>query len=230
MSQALPWLHLKRDRQLKFMNDAISTNVGFDSPYFHPYQDTELLEQFGFIPGLKEFLVIRQVHALEHATVWMLSDTVNFQRTKLSTSYLSADNETIGGLSTEKGFYLYGDINPLKLRKAVNSALNRLQQGEWNLALHPRCGTNSSVAAMLTAGMAMTAHLTLPKLPVHQIMGMGLAALTANYLAPDIGIYVQKYITTAIPFNLKLEKITKITDKSGNLGYFVRLKWITNSY
>lgn len=209
------------------MNDVIHANVGFDSPYFHPHQDAELLEQFGFIPGLKEFLIIRQVHALEHATVWMLSDKVNYKKTKLSTSYLSADNETIGGLSTEKGFYLYGEINPLRLRKAVNLALNRLQQGEWNLALHPRCGTNSSVAAMLTAGMAATAHLALPRSPVHQIMGMGLAALTANYLAPDIGIYVQKYITTAIPFNLKLQKITKIIDKSGNSGYFVGLKWIS---
>ncbi|PSB11006.1 hypothetical protein C7B62_07100 [Pleurocapsa sp. CCALA 161] len=207
------------------MNDVIFPNSELDS-YFHPERDIELLKQFGFIPGLKDFLVIRQVHALEHATVWMLSDTVNSKRTKLSTSYLSADNETIGGLSTEKGFYLYGEINPFKLRKAVNLALIRLQQGEWNLALHPRCGTNSSVAAMLTAGMAVTAHFALPRSPVHQIMGMGFAAIAANYLAPDLGIYVQKYITTAIPFNLKLHKITQITDKSGKLGYFVKLNWI----
>jgi hypothetical protein len=207
------------------MQDAIFHNSGLDC-YFHPNQDTELLEQFGFIPGLKEFLVIRQVHALEHATVWMLSDAVNFKKSKLSTSYLSADNETIGGLSTEKGFYLYGEINPLKLRRAVNLALIRLQQGEWNLALHPRCGTNSSVAAMLTAGMAVTAHFALPRSPFHQIMGMGLASITANYLAPDLGIYVQKYITTAIPFNLKLQKITQIRDKSGKVSYFVKLNWI----
>lgn len=210
------------------MSDAIYTNLEFD-PYSHPNRDAELLKQFGFIPGLKEFIVVRQIHALEHATVWMLSDAVNFKKTKLSTSYLSTDNETIGGLSTEKGFYLYGEIEPLKLRKAVRLALNRLQQGDWNLALHPRCGTNSSVAAMLTAGMAMTAHLTLPKFPLHQIAGMGLAALTANYLAPDLGIYVQKYLTTAIPFNLELQNITKITDKSSNSGYFIRLKWISNN-
>lgn len=213
------------------MNDAIfpnPPNVGLAPGFFHPHQDTELLEQFGFIPGFKEFLIIRQVHALEHATVWMLSDAVNTKRTKLSTNYLSADNETIGGLSTEQGFYLYGEINPLKLRQSVNLALTRLQQGEWNLALHPRCGTNSSVAAVLTTGMAITAHLALPRSPLHQIMGVGLAALTANYLAPDLGIYVQKYLTTAIPFNLKLQKITKITDKAGKSGYFVKLKWIDN--
>jgi len=208
------------------MNDAI-LNSEFHSLNCNPQQDTELLEQFGFIPGLKEFLIIRQVHALEHATVWMLSDGINSKRSKLVAGYLSADNETIGGLSTEKGFYLYGDINPLKLRQAVNSALARLQSGENRLALHPRCGTNSSVAAMLTAGMTITAHFTLPRSPFHQIMGVGLAALTANYIAPDLGMYVQKYITTAIPFNLKLQKITKITDKAGNSGYFVRLKWIS---
>ena len=211
------------------MSDAIYTNVGFDFPYPDPNQDSELIKQLGFIPGLKELLIIRQVHALEHATIWMLSNPLNSRKGRFSTSYLSADNETIGGLSTERGFYLYGDINALKLRKAVSSALTRLQQGEWNLALHPRCGTNSSVAAMLTAGMSMTAHLMLPREPIHQLVGMGFAALTANYLAPDIGMYVQKYVTTAIPFNLKLKNITKVVDKSGNSGYFVRLNWITNN-
>ena len=209
------------------MNDATLNISGFDSPYFHPDRDTELIRQLGFIPGLKEFLIIRQIHALEHATVWILSNCASLSQTKLATSYLSADNETIGGLSTEKGFYLYGEINPLKLRQAVRTALTRLQQGEWNLALHPRCGTNSSVAMLLTAGMTMTAHFTLPREPIHQLMGMGLATLAANYLAPDIGIYVQKYLTTSIPFNLKLQKITKIVDKSGNSGYFVRLNWVS---
>ena len=209
------------------MSNAIYANAEFN-PCLHPSFDAELLEQFGFIPGLKEFIVIRQVHALEHATVWMLSDAVN-RKTKLSASYLSADNETIGGLSTEKGFYLYGEIDPLKLRRAVNLALLRLQQGDYNLALHPRCGTNSSVAAMLTTTVAMMAYFSLPKEPLHQIMGMGLAALTANCLAPELGIYVQKYITTAIPFNLKVKNITKITDKSDNSGYFVRLDWIGNN-
>ena len=209
------------------MSDVIYANAEFN-PHFHPNFDAELLEQFGFIPGLKEFIIIRQVHALEHATVWMLSDTVN-KKTRLSNSYLSTDNETIGGLSTEKGFYIHGNIDLLKLRRAVNLALLRLQQGDYNLALHPRCGTNSSVAAMLTTSMAIMAHFSLPKEPLHQIMGMGLAAFTANYLAPELGIYVQKYITTAIPFNLKVKKITKIVDKAGNSGYFVHLNWISNN-
>ncbi|MBE9047663.1 hypothetical protein IQ255_25210 [Pleurocapsales cyanobacterium LEGE 10410] len=208
------------------MSNAIYVNPEFDL-YCDPRRDAEFLEQFGFIPGLKDFLMIRQVHALEHATVWMLSNP-SCNKTKLTASYLSADNETIGGLSTENGFYLYGDIDPFRLRQAVASALSRLQQGEWDLALHPRCGTNSSVAVMLMAGMAITAHFTLPRDPLQQLLGMGLATLAANCLAPNLGICVQKYLTTGIPFNLKVEKITKITDKSGNIGYFVRLQWINN--
>lgn len=210
----------------KIMSDTFYPSPRLDSP--DPNYDAELIKQLGFVPGLKEFIITRQIHALEHGTVWMLSNATSYKARNLATSYLSADNETIGGLSTEKGFYLYGEINPVKLRQAVTNALRRLQQGEWNLALHPRCGTNSSVAVMLTTGMAMMAHMTLPKEPMHQIMGMGLATIAANYLAPDVGIYVQKYITTAIPFNLKVNKITRITDKAGNSGYFVRLNWIEN--
>ena len=216
-------LHIASDR-LKYMSDAIYVNSGLD--FYNPNHDTELIEQLGFIPGFKEFVITRQIHALEHGTVWMLSNSTSLKPKKTSISYLSADNETIGGLSTDRGFYLYGNINPHKLRNAVNTALTRLQQGEWNLALHPRCGTNSSVAMMLTTTMAMIAHLSLPKEPIHQLMGMGLATVTANYLAPDLGIYVQKYITTAIPFNLKVKKITRISDKSGNSGYFVQLNWV----
>ena len=208
------------------MSDATYGNVdNFNFFYPNPNQDSELLQQLGFIPGLKEFLILRQVHALEHATVWVLSNLDNVIKNRINFNFSPQDNQTIGGLSTEKGFYLYGDINPLKLKRAVNLALTRLKQGEWNLALHPRCGTNSSVEILLTAGMALTAHLLLPRQPIEQLLGLGLATTAANYLAPDIGMSVQRYITTAIPFNLKVRDITKVVDALGRSGYFVRLQW-----
>jgi|GEM_PF-3387081 hypothetical protein len=40
-----------------------------------PTQDSELIQQLSFIPGLKETLMLRQIHALEHATVWVLSES-----------------------------------------------------------------------------------------------------------------------------------------------------------
>lgn len=199
------------------MSDA-TFNYNGDGDWFVPKnnQDSELIEQWGFLPGLKEFLMLRQVHALEHATVWTLS---SFNRTQ------SQDDQTIGGLSTERGFFLYGKINPLQLKKAVQLALTRLQKGEWDLALHPRCGTNASVATFLTTGMILTAHSILPKEPIIQLLGIGLAGLAANYFAPEIGTSVQKYLTTAIPFNLQIKEISSTIDNWGRPAHFIRLKW-----
>jgi len=108
------------------MSDTFSPGLRPDLP--NANYDAELIRQLGFIPGLKEFIITRQIHALEHGTVWMLSNSTSYKSRNLATSYLSADNETIGGLSTEKGFYLYGEINSAKLRQAVATALYRLQQ------------------------------------------------------------------------------------------------------
>lgn len=103
-----------------------------------PAQDSELLQQLGFIPGLQEILLLRQIHALEHATVWVLSETA----ATLKETASQADDETLGGLSTNQGFYIYGNVTQANLQRAVRRGLQRLQGGEWNLALHPRCGTN----------------------------------------------------------------------------------------
>lgn len=116
-----------------------------------PMQDADLLRHLSFVPGLKEILILRQVHALEHATVWVLSGakTASASPTK-ATSPVQLDNELLGGLSTEKGFYLYGEVNISDLRRAAMLALHRLTHGEGDLAVHPRCGTNLSVAMVLT--------------------------------------------------------------------------------
>ena len=84
-----------------------------------PTQDADLLRQLDFVPGLKEVLTLRQVHALEHATVWVLSQSVG-------TATARADNELLGGMSTDQGFYLYGRVNTSQLRDAVRSALQRI--------------------------------------------------------------------------------------------------------
>lgn len=188
--------------------------------WFFPRQnyDSEILQQLGFIPGFKDFLMLRQVHALEHATVWVLSSLGQSKQQM-------QDNETIGGLSTEKGFFLYGDISLPKLKQAVRIALNRLTQGDWDLALHPRCGTNSSVTVALTTGMILTTHLILPREPIGQLLGMSLATVAATCVAPEIGMSVQKYITTAIPFNLKIDEIAQTVDTWGRSAHFVKLKW-----
>jgi len=195
-------------------------NVGFtDSDFGQPTQDADLLKQLSFVPGLKEILMLRQVHALEHATVWVLGQSTSYS------SNFQVDNELLSGLSTEQGFYLYGEVNISNLRRAVTLALHRLINGEVDLAVHPRCGTNASVAMLLTAGLAVGMHLLLPFRPIEQLVGLGLAATTAAELAPDIGTLAQRYVTTAIPFNLAIENITVTRDVWGRKAHFVKVRW-----
>jgi hypothetical protein len=185
-----------------------------------PTQDAELLQQLGFVPGLKELLMVRQVHALEHATVWVLS--------QLSDIALPSpvDDRLLGGMSTDRGFYLYGEVKTTAVRRAVYAALHRLVSGEWDLAIHPRCGTNLSVGMLMTAGLALGIHLLIPKGPIEQLVGLGVAAAAAMHLAPDVGGLAQRYVTTAIPFNLAIDQIHAMTDSAGRPVHFVQVHWI----
>ncbi|MDZ7959934.1 MAG: DUF6391 domain-containing protein [Aulosira sp. DedQUE10] len=200
-----------------------STSASTDFP--KPTQDAELLRQLSFIPGLKEILMLRQVHALEHATVWVLSESKTVYTHARESTTVQVDNELLGGLSTEQGFYLYGDVNISDLRRAVTLALHRLTSGEWDLAVHPRCGTNLSVAMLLTAGLAVGVNLLLPFRPIEQLIGLGLAATTAAELSPDLGSMAQRYLTTAIPFNLKIENIIRKRDVWGREAHFIKVNW-----
>lgn len=180
--------------------------------------DAELLGDLGFIPGLQEILMLRQVHALEHATVWMLSEGAGSPEG-------TADNQLLGGMSTERGFYLYGDVTTADLQRAVQRALMRITAGEWNLAVHPRCGTNLSVLMLLTAGMGFGMTMLLPKGPIAQLLGLGIAATAAAQLAPDLGEVAQRYVTTAIPFNLEIAQISARQDFWGRPTHFVEVRW-----
>jgi len=193
-----------------------ATGNFWDFDFFNPVptQDRDLLKQIGFIPGLKELLMIRQVHGLEHATVWILGE-------KMGNSYMN----NIGGISTEKGFYLYGDLDFQHLRQAVDQALTRLKGGEWSLALHPHCGTNLTVTLLLATGMMAGTSLIAPKNPLTQLAVVSLAGVTALEIAPEVGKLAQKYITTSIPFNLEIVKISQSADLWGKTAHFVELKW-----
>lgn len=186
-----------------------------------PTQDADLLGQLAFVPGLKELLMLRQVHALEHATVWVLSEAAG----SASTTTASPDNELLGGMSTDAGFYLYGQVNTVQLQRAVRTALRRITSGEWDLAVHPRCGTNLSVGMVLTAGLAVGINMLLPRGPIEQAIGLAVAATAAAQLAPDVGSLAQRYLTTAIPFNLAIEDISLTRDLWGRPAHFVRVRW-----
>ncbi|PSF36820.1 hypothetical protein C7H19_12705 [Aphanothece hegewaldii CCALA 016] len=208
------------------MNNTTSA-TGWESDWIKPNcdQDSTLVKQFGFLPGLKEILMLRQVHALEHSTVWVLSEMQSQRNRSDWDNEEKADNENLGGLSTDQGFYLYGQVNPLELQRAVRQALYRIKTGEWNLAVHPRCGTNLSVAMFVTGGLAFGIHLLLPKGPIEQLIGLGVATAYAFQVSPDLGQSAQKYLTTSIPFNLEMVDVTQTKDFWGRSAYFVRVQW-----
>jgi Domain of unknown function (DUF6391) len=194
-------------------------------------QDADLLRQLSFVPGLKELVMLRQVHALEHATVWVLSTLTpstaetTAPRNLFASRMVAIDNESLGGMSTDRGFYLYGNVQSQDLSRAVQTALRRITHGEPDLAVHPRCGTNLSVGITLAVGL-IGASVLLPRNPIEQLLGVGFAALAATQLTPELGSLAQRYLTTAIPFNLAIANITPTHDTVGRSAHFVEVRWI----
>ncbi len=88
--------------------------------------------------------VIRQNHALEHATIALLL-------TRLE------GKVRLAGRAGLRGFYIYGDIPTETLEEAAREGLRRLQDGERDLAVSPMCGTNIAVAGLCAGVAAMIA-------------------------------------------------------------------------
>lgn len=123
---------------------------------------------------------IRQNHALEHATITILSGMV--------------PNLRISARSSSNGFIIFGDVDLGQLRRALDEALRRLQAGEAELAIHPNCGTNLVVGvSLLAAGtlLGMTSSHTRTRIASTVISSV--AGLTA---ARPLGELVQKHFTT----------------------------------
>jgi Domain of unknown function (DUF6391) len=123
---------------------------------------------------------IRQNHALEHATITILSGMV--------------PNLSISARSSSHGFTIFGDVDLGLLRQAVNEALRRLQAGEAELAIHPNCGTNVVIGVSLMAlgtmlGMASSKTRT-------RIASTAASSLAGLMAARPVGEFVQKHVTT----------------------------------
>ena len=123
---------------------------------------------------------IRQNHALEHATITILSGYVSDLR--------------ISARSSSRGFIIFGDVDLGQLRRALNEALYRLQAGESQLAVHPNCGTNLVVGfTLLTFGtlLGMTSSRTRTR-----VASTALSSVAGLMAARPLGELVQKYVTT----------------------------------
>ena len=123
---------------------------------------------------------VRRNHALEHATVHVLEE----RHGPLG----------ISGLAFENGFTVRGDLfDAATVLNAARIALRRLQSGEKDLAVHPRCGTTAVVANLLAAVVFLALLILTGRL---SLMAVLVALVAAQLVGPSGGLWVQRHITT----------------------------------
>ena len=129
---------------------------------------------------------IRRNHALEHATIHILSSQYR--------------DKSIIGRSDSKGFHLYTELPIESVEEGVHQAERRLRSGEHHLAIHPNCGTNLLTGGVMSAGAAFLSlqgskdekfHERIQRLPL-AILG----AMACILLAQPLGSRIQQHITT----------------------------------
>jgi hypothetical protein len=136
------------------------------------------------ILDLPLILETRRNHALEHATIHILSRHFPGQH--------------MAGHSNPTGFFLLGDLKTQDVWVAATEAHARLNSGESGLAIHPGCGTNMATTALL-AGTFAWAPLRGTKSTLWRILLIPLAltlALVGYSLSKPLGPWLQKYVTT----------------------------------
>lgn len=126
---------------------------------------------------------IRRNHALEHATIHVLSQRF--------------PSLPMAGRSTPSGFYIYANVPIEAVVAAVREALDRLRRGEHHWAIHPGCGTNyvtsgtsAGVAALMTLGLVPHRRRR-DALPV-----VIFATILALMAAQPLGPWLQAHLTT----------------------------------
>jgi predicted oxidoreductase len=124
---------------------------------------------------------VRQNHALEHATITILSGMM--------------PNLSVSARSSADGFIIFGNVDLRLLRRAMDEALKRLQAGEAELAIHPNCGTNIAV------GLSLITLGTLFGLASNQLrtrIATAAASSLAGFMAArPVGQYIQRHLTTS---------------------------------
>lgn len=124
---------------------------------------------------------VRQHHAIEHATIHLLSERFSHQR--------------FTGYSDPFGFTIHGDVDEFALRRTVSDALLRLQTGEGELARHPNCGTN-----IVTTAVLVTLAALLPgrrRNPLEHFAMSLVLVMPAMLLGGRLGMRLQRYTTLA---------------------------------
>ncbi len=135
------------------------------------------------ILDLPLILETRRNHALEHATLHMLAR-----------NYKGA----MAGHSNPTGFFLLGDFSTQEVWSAATEALERLREGESELAIHEGCGSNLATAALFGAGLSWLV-VSRAKSAFGRILLVPLAVLfglAGVLIARPLGPKLQQRVTT----------------------------------
>ncbi len=136
---------------------------------------------------------VKQNHALEHATIVLLSK--KFPDVRLA------------GISFAAGFFVFGELSTEAILPAAQEALNLLRTTSPELAIHERCGTNLAVSGLLTGLSAMA--VARMRRPYNSANNVILASTAALILARPLGLTVQRYVTTQTPNeSMTIEKVS----------------------
>jgi hypothetical protein len=136
--------------------------------------------------NLPPIATTRRNHALEHATIHILARR--------------NPNLSLVGRSDWQGYSIYGQVETRLVEQAAHEALGRLQAGEHQLAVHPRCGTvlaTTSVLSGMAAFLALGLGRSRSRFRWASLPEVLLATTVAVLIAQPLGLLVQQRITTA---------------------------------
>jgi hypothetical protein len=126
---------------------------------------------------------IRQNHALEHATVHVLSQRRPRPRVLARSNW--------------DGFTIYGPLETDTVVETVTEALHRLKRGESHLAIHPNCGTNLVVGGLFAGAASSLTLMGKSRSPFRRLVAFAVAALAGFALAHPLGPVFQEHLTTS---------------------------------
>jgi len=159
---------------------------------------------------------IKKNHAIEHATINVLEQ-------------LAGHRLNVSGLSREDGFYIAGIQNPEMVEDAAIQALKLLKQGNCQLAIHRRCGTDIAIANFLSALIFLILLFTTG---MFSLLNIIIALLLSNLISPYLGEVIQKYFTTScdvtnmeivgLEFELGRQEGATMLLRHFPRGYFIR--------
>ncbi|MFQ6101809.1 MAG: DUF6391 domain-containing protein [Anaerolineae bacterium] len=165
---------------------------------------------------------VRRNHALEHATMQVLSERHRSLR--------------LIGRSSLWGFYIYGNVSTEEVIGAAQEGLRRLKAGRRQMAIHPNCGTNLAVAGILAglgAFLALGGLSTRRNRVSSEKLGFWLerlarlplactAAMLGIVISRPLGTALQAHVTTqANVGDLALVSVTR-EERAGVLIHHIR--------